>query len=228
MLYLLLLLLLLTLFFGPQLWLKLTMKQYATPRDDIPGTGGELALHLINHLGLEGVGVEQTDKGDHYNPQTKMVALGHQTFNQKSIASVAIAAHEIGHAIQHALDEPGLRWRTRLAIFAFYAEKSGAAIMMFIPIITAISHAPVIAYLSFIIGFLVLASSALVHLITFPVEWDASFHKAYPILVEGGYIKPADHKTVKKILFAAAMTYVAASLASLLNVWRWFKILKPR
>jgi len=69
--------------------------------------------------------------------------------------------------------------------------------------------------------------ATIVHLVTLPVEIDASFGKALPVLIEGEYIQPEDEVAVRRILRAAALTYVAASLASLLNLWRWFRILRP-
>jgi hypothetical protein len=77
-----------------------------------------------------------------------------------------------------------------------------------------------------IVAILSVLASTLVHLITLPVEWDASFGKALPILQEGEYLNDQDMKDARKILTAAALTYVAGSLASLLNVWRWLRYLR--
>ena len=224
--YLFILILLLVIFFGPQLWFRFTMGRYSHERNDIRGTGAELARHLITQFELHGVIVEETDQGDHYNPDKRVIGLSKETYHKKSIAAVAVAAHEFGHAMQHHLNEPGLRWRTQLAKFAYYAEKFGATIMILIPIVAAITRVPAAAGFQFASGFAALASSAIVHLVTLPVEWDASFNKAYPILVTGGYVEQRDQKAVKNILRAAALTYVAASLASLLNIWRWYRILR--
>jgi hypothetical protein len=224
--YLIILALLLSVVYGPQLWLQYTIKRYSQHREDLAGSGGELAQHLVKRFMLEGVSVEQTEKGDHYDPQTRVVALSKATFEDHSIAAVAVAAHEVGHAIQHSLNERGLRWRTRLAILAHYAGKIGASMMMVIPLFALVTKVPAIALISFASGFTIMASSTVVHLLTFPVEWDASFNKAYPILVEGQYIQPQDQPAVRSLLMAAALTYVAASLISLLSFWRWMRMIR--
>ncbi len=75
-------------------------------------------------------------------------------------------------------------------------------------------------------GLAVMSMGALVHLVTLPVEWDASFRRALPILEQGRYISPNDMDGARKILTAAALTYVAASLGGLLNVWRWIMLMR--
>ncbi len=224
--YLIVIIILLAIVYGPQLWLQFTIKLHSQHRDDLAGSGGELALHLIKRFGLEGVSVEQTEKGDHYDPQSRTVRLSRATFEGHSIAAIAIAAHEVGHAIQHSLNERGLRWRTRLAIIAHYASKIGASLMMVIPLVALVTKVPSVALISFVSGLTIMASSTVVHLVTFPVEWDASFKKAYPILVEGKYISSQDQPAVKSLLLAAALTYVAASLVSLLSFWRWMRMMR--
>ena len=94
------------------------------------------------------------------------------------------------------------------------------------PVLTLITRHPAPGILLFLVGLASLGSRALVHLITLPVELDASFGKALPILKEGRYVDPADEAAVRRLLRAAAFTYVAASLAGLLNVWRWLRLLR--
>ena len=213
--------------FGPQWWASYTFKRYANPSDSIPGTGGELARHLLNRFDMKDVKVEKTKPGgDHYDPATKTVRLSPDNFDQKSLTAVAVAAHEVGHAIQHHRNESQLELRTRLIGFAQKAQQLGAAAMIIMPIIMAITRSPHTGLLMIIIGLISMISATLVHLVTLPVEFDASFGKALPILKQGNYIKPDDEKAVNQILKAAAFTYVAASLASLLNIWRWIVLLR--
>ncbi len=105
-------------------------------------------------------------------------------------------------------------------------EKVGAALLMLAPVITALTRAPVAGGLMLIGGFLVLGLSMLVHLITLPTELDASFGRALPMLEKGGYLKSGDKRQARRLLVAAACTYVSASLMSLLNVSRWWAILR--
>ena len=225
--YIFLLSFILLIIFGPQLWARHTFKRYSKPLERIPGTGGELAQHLLKHLAMEHVKVEETTPGgDHYDPRDKTVRLSPDNYKQNSLTAVAVATHEVGHAIQHHRKEPKFNLRTRLAYLAHYAQKAGVMIMIAMPIVTAITKAPPAGLLMVAIGFGSMAVSTLVHFITLPVEIDASFGKALPILKQGNYITPEDEPAVRSILRAAAFTYVAASLASLLNLWRWLAILR--
>jgi len=225
--YLILVILLMALLFGPQLWVQYVLRKYNTPQDHIPGTGGELAQHLIERFQLDGVAVEQTEKGgDHYDPTNKKVRLSPEYFNTNSLTSVAIAAHEVGHAIQHHRDEPLLKLRTRLSYLAITAQKLSGGLLVVIPIVMAITRAPSAGVAMFVIGLGSMLLGTLIQLVTLPVEIDASFNKALPVLKEGNYINDKDEKSVTKILRAAAFTYLAGSLSSLLNLWRWLSIFK--
>lgn len=221
-----LLALLIVLIYTPQWWARRTFKRYANPQTHISGTGGELAEHLLERFEMPEVGVETTDEGgDHYDPASKMVRLSPSNYNNNSLTAVAVAAHEVGHAIQHHNHEKKLELRTNLVGFAQKAEKMGAVVMMLLPVAVLITRSPVAGLIFFAAGILSIGTAALVHLVTLPVEWDASFGKALPIL-QMGYINAEDQQAVRKILKAAALTYVAASLASLFNVWRWLVLLR--
>jgi len=226
--FVILTLLVLLVVFGPQLWARYTFSRYSKPLEHIPGSGGELAKHLLERFKMDGVKVEKTERqGDHYDPSRKVVCLSLSNHDDNSLTAVAVAAHEVGHAIQDHRGEAMLAWRTRLAMMAMRVQKIGAAAMMAMPIVMLISRAPSSGLLMAVIGIGSMLLATLVHLVTLPVEIDASFGKALPLLIEGQYIRPQDEPAVRRILRAAAFTYVAASLASLLNLWRWFRILRP-
>ena len=87
--------------FFPTLWVRWVMQRYAREIPDLPGTGGELAKHLIQRFELDGVKAEVSDIGDHYDPQERMVRLSEANWSGRSLTAVAVAAHEVGHAIQH-------------------------------------------------------------------------------------------------------------------------------
>ena len=214
--------------FGPQLWARYTFKRYNQHQDHFPGTGGELARHLLNKFDLESVKLETTDKGDHYDPESRTVRLSPEYFNGKTLTAIAIAAHEVGHAVQHAQNHPMLNLRSRLVKTAVVAEKIGSMAMIGIPILTLVTRAPSVGALMFMVAIGSMLISTLVHLVTLPVEWDASFSKALPVLKSGNYINEREVAATEKILKAAALTYVAGSLASLLNLWRWLAILRRR
>lgn len=194
----------------------------------MPGTGGELARHLVRKFNLNDVTVEVTEQGDHYDPITRAVRLSKENYDGKSLTAVAVAAHEVGHAIQHHQGNAMFLWRGKLVGFAQQAQKLGAIAMFAIPVVMGIARAPSAGLFMFLIGILSMGVSTLVHLVTLPVEWDASFNKALPILREGRYIPASDEHAVKKVLKAAALTYLAGSLMSLLNLGRWIAILRRR
>lgn len=222
--WILLFLLLLALFTLPQWWVGHVLKKHGQKRDDFPGTGGELAQHLIEVQGLKEVSVEETPVGDHYDPVDKAVRLTPDKLKGQSLTAVVVAAHEVGHAIQDHNKEATFNARIKAAKFAIMAERIAPVAFWLSPLLAAMN--PAASRVSLIIAVLSVLASTLVHLITLPVEWDASFGKALPILEKGEYLNQEDMKGARQILLAAAFTYVAGSLASLLNVWRWLRYLR--
>ena len=212
--------------FGPQLWTRRVFAQYNAPRPDYPGTGGELARHLLDRFNMTHITVETTELGDHYDPESRSVRLTADKFSGKSLTALTVAAHEVGHAIQDHTGYQPLTERARLVRMARGAERLGAVVMMGIPIATALAKTPTAGMLVFLAGVATMGISTLVHLFTLPVEWDASFRRALPVLQQGNYLSTEDMRGARRILTAAALTYLAASLGSLLNLWRWIGFLR--
>jgi len=212
--------------YAPQLWVRHTMKKHGAPRADFPGTGGELATHLIASLGLDGVGVETTNKGDHYDPDARMVRLSQDHHDGASLTAVAVATHEVAHALQHHRGERGLALRQILVRFARVTDMSAGIFFLAAPVLMAVARSPTALFAMVAIGIGFLAVRVLVHLVTLPVEYDASFNKALPILRDGGYLPDDDHAGAHAVLKAAAFTYVAAALVSLLDLARWIRLLR--
>jgi Zn-dependent membrane protease YugP len=216
-------LLLILLIFGPQWWARSVLRHYSRPRPDYPGNGGQFARHLLDKFGMDNVRVENTEQGDHYDPVAKVVRLTPDNLNGKSLTAVTVAAHEVGHAIQDHLGYAPLAWRARLVGLAQTAQKTGSGVMMVLPLVALITRSPAASVVMFVVGLGSMAVGTVVHLITLPVEWDASFGRALPLLEAGRYLKAEDERAARRILKACALTYVASSLASLLNVWRWLR-----
>ncbi|MCA9470475.1 MAG: zinc metallopeptidase [Nitrospirales bacterium] len=213
-------------FVGPQLWIKRVFAQHSKLREDFPGTGGELARHLLDRFRLEQVQVETTDTSDHYDPIKKIIRLTPENFHGKSLTAATIAAHEVGHALQDQAGYAPLKERTRFVRIAQGAEKVGAFVMLGIPLVAGITRAPGAGILVMCAGIATMGVGTLIHLLTLPVEWDASFKRALPVLERGGYLSREDLVDARTILRAAALTYVAGSMASLLNLWRWVAMMR--
>lgn len=211
---------------GPSLWVSAVMARYRTPKDRYPATGAETARALLDSVGLEQVKVEQTDQGDHYDPLAKAVRLGAQNYAGRSLTAVTIAAHEVGHAVQDAEGFRPLVWRTRLVRVVRPIEKLGAGLLMFAPFSVALTRTPAVGLITLLGGALTLGSGILVHALTLPTELDASFRQALPLVEARQAIRPEDLRHARRLLTAAALTYVAGALQSLLNVARWWAILR--
>ena len=216
--------LLIGLIFGPQFWIKWVMEKHATEQPEFPGTGGELARHLLDKAGLEAVKLERIDGGDHYSPEEKALRLSQRNFDGKSVTAVAVAAHEVGHALQHKDNYAPLMLRQRLASTCIIIERTGGLLLMATPVVFALTRSPVVLLAELVLGLGILASTVVIHIFTLPTEFDASFKRALPILEN--YLRPEDMPGARQVLKAAAFTYVASALISILNIARWLRILR--
>ncbi len=212
--------------YAPGLWVRHTMEKYSRPEDRYYGTGAQLARHLLDRHGLKDVAVEPTDQGDHYDPSARAVRLSPDNYHKRSLTAVTIATHEVGHAIQHAEGYPPLQLREHLVRMARLGQRLGAMMMIAVPFITVIARHPAPGLFFVLAGLLSMGLAAVVHLVTLPTEIDASFRRAMPILRKGGYLHESDYPHAHRILKAAAWTYVAQSLMSLLNIWAWLRFLR--
>jgi len=227
MTYLLLLLLVIALLYGPHLWVHSVMRWHSTTLPSLPGTGGELAIHLLKRFQLDNVAVEETGTNrDHYDPSANAVRLSPDVYRGKSLTAVAVAAHEVGHAIQFNRREPVSELRRRYLARALRLQHIGITLLMFAPVVTAVVFIPHAMLLTALIGVMTMLVSVLMYAAILPEEWDASFNKALPILLEGEYIRDDQISAVRQVLKAAAFTYIAGALADILRLWRWFGILR--
>jgi len=216
----------LILIYGPQVWVQWVLNRHnQRAEENFPGTGGELARHLLDRYDLQEIKVEITDSGDHYDPMERAVRLTRDKHDGKTLTAITVAAHECGHAYQHAAAEPMFMVRTRLARISIIAQRVGSFLLFAAPFAVMITRLPSAAVFNITGAFLIMGFAIMMHLLTLPVEIDASFNKALPLL-ESGYLSKRQMPAARSILRAAAWTYVAASLASLLNFWRWLAVLR--
>jgi Zn-dependent membrane protease YugP len=181
----------------------------------VPGarglSGAETARSILDASGLRGVRVEPSHGllSDHYDPRERVVRLSPEVFHGRSVAALAVAAHEVGHALQHRDDYAPLPLRNLAVPLASFG--SNFAFILFA--IGLMMQALTIAWL----GVLLFGSVVVFQLVTLPVEFDASA-RAKAILWERGYLAPGERDGVSSVLNAAALTYVAAALTSILTL----------
>lgn len=186
----------------------------------MPFDGYEFGHQLIKELKLKNVRLEKTLIGDHYDPDHRKVRVHEDRLRRKSLTSISVVCHEIGHAIQHSQDYSPLNTRTKLVKNTQWINKlSAAVIYVGLPFIFATGSLVLIKFCILII-LLSLIIGLVVHLVTLEVELDASFNKAYPIIRRK--IPEVYHKSCRSILRAAAFSYVVGvfkNLISLRMIW---------
>lgn len=210
----------------PQLWVKRVMVKYDSHNYHYNLSGAELARMMLDRYGLSHIQLEATKEGDHYDPSDKTVRLSESNYSGKSLTAITVAAHEVGHAIQDETGYAPMALRSRMVGKTARAERWGAMILMAAPVFAVVARRPLPALILFAAGLISMGAPVVAHLFTLPVEFDASFNRALPILKADGHLKPEHEEAAHKILKAAAWTYVASSLGSLLNLWKWLKVIR--
>jgi len=205
-----------------QFKVKNTYKKYARVRSTSGMTGREVARMILDRNGLDNVKVVETQGvlSDHYNPLTKTVALSSDNYHNASVAGTAVAAHEVGHAIQDAQDYAFLRFRHRLAPVANITSNAS-----WIFIMAGLFFSSMNNLLG--IGIVLMAVGVLFQIVTLPVEFNAS-NRAMNQVVELGIIRNEEEPHAKKVLNAAALTYVAAAAVAVLELLRLVLIFQNR
>ncbi|HLR08120.1 MAG TPA: zinc metallopeptidase [Bacillota bacterium] len=193
---------------------KSTYKKYMKKPSSSYLSGAEVARQILNENGLFDVHIEET-KGtlsDHYDPRKKVVRLSSDNYHGRSMAAAAIAAHEVGHAIQDAEEYAFLRFRHALVPVASLGSN-----MSFFLIIAGF----ILNMLNLVLmGIIFMAAAVLFQLVTLPVEFNAS-SRAMTQLVSSGIIRNDEERGTKKVLNAAALTYVAAALVAVMELLRF-------
>lgn len=199
---------------------KSTFKKYSTYTTR-EGVDGAETSRLIQRANGISVPVEQVagELTDHYNPKTDSIHLSDPVFGVNSISAVGVAAHETGHALQYAYGYAPIRFRMALVPITNFSASISPLLIMF----GLIAGYELLSYA----GIALFSVSVLFQLVTLPVEFNAS-RRAVVALEESGRFTDDELKGVKKVLFAAAMTYVAALLVSLMNLLRLLLIVAGR
>lgn len=205
-----------------QFKVKSTYKKYSKIRSTSGMTGAQVARLILDQNGLHDVKVveQQGFLTDHYNPMTKVVALSTSNYHEASVAGTAIAAHEVGHAIQDKEAYTYLRFRHKLAPAASLTSNASWVFIMIGLIFSSMN-----SLLG--IGILLMAVGVLFQVVTLPVEFNAS-SRAMDQIVQLGIIRNDEEPQAKKVLSAAAMTYVAATAVAVLELVRLVLIFTSR
>ena len=205
-----------------QFKVKRTYKKYSKVRSTSGMTGAEVARLILDQNGLQNVKVVESQGflSDHYNPLTKIVALSSHNYHEASVAGTAIAAHEVGHAIQDKEAYSYLRFRHRLAPVANITSNASWIFIMIGLIFSSMN-----SLLG--IGIVLMAVGVVFQVVTLPVEFNAS-SRAMNQIVSLGIIRNEEEGHAKKVLSAAAMTYVAATAVAVLELVRLLLIFTNR
>lgn len=209
--------------FAAQSYVKSNYAKFSKVRIHRQITGAQVAREILEKNGITDVRVIQSSGGtlsDHYDPTKNTVALSPEVFQNASIASVAVAAHEVGHAIQYATNYPGISLRNLLLKPAIIASQfSQLAIVIGLGLMTGESGNAFV----FNLGITMIGIIAAFQIATLPVEFDAS-KRALAILKSEGYVDESELDGASTMLNAAALTYVAAVLGTLANLFYYIMI----
>lgn len=197
-------------------------KHYSRVRAQSGLTGAQAAKAILNSNGLYDVGVEaiRGNLSDHYDPRSRVISLSEDVYYGNSLASVAVAAHETGHALQHSSGYFPLQLRSSFVPVANLGSGAGPMLILiglFMPSFGWLLQ----------LGILVFSFAVLFQLITLPVEYNAS-HRALALLQEGRLLGSEEVRGARSVLNAAALTYVAAALAAVLQLARFVLIAQGR
>ena len=190
---------------------KSAFKKYSKVRSARGLTGAEAATEMLRYAGISGVKIVR-HRGmltDHYNPTNKTLALSEQVYDSTSIAAIGVATHEAGHAVQHARNYAPLWVRSALVPTASIGSSLGYMVMLFGLIMASTQMV--------LVGAVLFSAVLLFQIVTLPVEFNAS-NRAKALVVEDGIVTAQERQGIDRVLNAAALTYVAAAISTLLTL----------
>jgi Zn-dependent membrane protease YugP len=186
-------------------------KKYSKMRAATGLTGAQAALRMLQSAGIQDVEIVRTHGhlSDHYNPVTKKLALSEPVYDQPSVAAIGVACHEAGHAIQHAEKYAPLWLRSVLVPTANIGSSIGYMVMLFGLMLSSTNMV--------LVGAVLFSMVLLFQIVTLPVEFDASA-RAKKLAFANGIVLDSERQGMSKVLNAAALTYVAAAISTLLTL----------
>lgn len=207
---------------APKLWTRAIFFKHNQSRKDLPLTGGELACRQLEQLQLSDVQLVSAASRSHYDRQTKTVCLTEGTMNNHSLTALVSAAFEVGHALQDKQRSGLSRYRQGLLELAGYGERLGSGALLLAPLIALL--VPSLGVLLLFCAVVSMLTGTMVHLVVIPIELQAGFQFALPLLANSR-LQQQDQQAIREILTACALSHFAYSLANLLDVRHWLKVL---
>ena len=209
-----------------QIKVSTTFRKYSRVATASGRTAAEIAREILDRNGLRGVGIERVrgHLSDHYDPNANVLRLSESVYSSNSAAAIGVAAHEAGHAIQHAEDYIPIRIRSRLVPITSFASR---AAWIFIVLGMLLYGLGGLGDWVLLIGVGLFAVTTLFQLVTLPCEFNAS-SRALSAMDDIGYFSRRELGDARKVLSAAALTYVAALIVSILQLLRYVVLLNNR
>ena len=206
-----------------QIKVNSTFSKYSKMSNSRGLTGADAAHRVLSHNDVTGVDLEHVhgNLSDHFDPKTNVIRLSDSVYSQTSVAAVGVAAHEAGHAVQHAQSYSPMRFRAVLVPVSNFGS------FLAIPLIILGLFLPVQYSFVVTLGIIFFSFSVLFQLVTLPVEINAS-NRAIRTLEQTGMLEGEELEGAKKVLKAAAMTYLAAAFASIMSLLRLILIFGGR
>ncbi len=197
---------------------RISMTYNAAQRQPAPLSGAAAARHILDSAGLQDVAIEEVPGHltDHYDPTQRVLRLSSDVYRSQTLAAVGIAAHESGHALQHAQQYALMGIRNAAVPVASFGSGAGMLLLILGMVLNF--------KMLFLLGVVAFAGVVFFQVVNLPVEYDAS-HRAKLQLVELGIVPQAEMVYVNRVLNAAALTYVAATLQSILTLLYYLSML---
>lgn len=214
------------LIFLPQMYVKSTFKKYLKKKTLAGITGAQVAVAILKKQGVDYIRVQPIagELSDNFDSQANVISLSEDVYYGDSISAVSVAAHEAGHAIQHYKNYPFIKFRNALFPIATFGQQIGPLLIFVSLGLRAFAHSfsnftDIVALL----GIVFYAGSVLFHFVTLPVELNAS-GRAVKFLTNQGYLESSELPAAKNVLTAAALTYIATALYSLVELLYWISL----
>jgi len=215
---------------APKVWARYVFYKHSRSSHGLNCSGGELARQLLTRLRLNRVSLDQAQHRSHYDSRTRTLRLSAHTMHRCSMTAVGRAAFEVGHALQHHRDEGLLHYKEGLLRLARLGEVGGSGGLLLAPFLAPFT--PAIAMLLLFCALVSMITGAAVHLVVLPIEWQAGFALAMPILEQHRPLNPAQRRAAREVMLACTCSRLAFALSDLLDGRHWLKAVgfkrKPR